>query len=296
VETALKPAAFSYHAPASVADAVSLLAQHANAKVLAGGQSLMPMLNMRFAAPDHLIDINKIAELTELQVTDRSIEVGAMVRQTSLLDNALVKQVCPLLIEALGHVGHMQTRSRGTIGGSLCHLDPAAELPLVALSLDAVLTVAGLRGRREIAVADWPLAYMTPNLQPDELLVKVSLPRWKAPHGFAFTEFARRRGDFAVVSIACLVELDASGSLRRAAVSIGGVSATPVRSAAAERVLLNVRPTSDLITEAATRAGEIEGVSDAYYSAEYRQRLVRTLTGRALNVALKRATGGIGHG
>src|SRR5580700_1740958 len=191
----MKPPDFSYHDPRTTADAVGLLSSLENAKLLAGGQSLMPMLNMRFVLPDHIIDLNRVEGLNYINARGDTLEIGAMTRQRDIEFSDIVKKKCPLMREAITQVGHRQTRNRGTIGGSLCHLDPAAELVAVAAALDATVEVTGSRGTRRIAFADFPRGYMTPALEPDELLTAVELPLWPAGHGHGFVEFARRHGD-----------------------------------------------------------------------------------------------------
>src|SRR6476661_3864597 len=161
----MKPPPFSYHDPRTVAEVVGLLDRLENAKALAGGQSLMPMLNMRFVLPDHVIDLNGVAELAGVRIADGRIDIGAMTRQRDIEFSEEAAQACPILIDALHHVGHRQTRNRGTVGGSICHLDPAAELPTVACALDATIEAIGPNGRREIAFEDFPLGYMTPSLE-----------------------------------------------------------------------------------------------------------------------------------
>jgi carbon-monoxide dehydrogenase medium subunit len=287
----MKPGPFTYHDPRTLEELNALLGSVENAKVLAGGQSLMPMLNMRFVLPDHVIDINRIPELTVIRDAGDAIEIGAMVRQRELLASALLRQELPLVIEALQHVGHLQTRSRGTFGGSLCHLDPSAELPAVATALDAVLTVSGPRATRQVPVAEWGLGYMTPNLEPDEILTTIRLPKWPRPHGYAFTEFARRHGDFAIAGVACLLALDAQGRIGRAALALCGVEVTPLRLSAAEALLVGKEPNAEAFKSAAAVAGEVEAMSDAYVNAAYRKRLAKVLVERALASAAARARG-----
>ena len=287
----MKPAPFTYHDPRSMAELTALLASLENAKILAGGQSLVPMLNMRFVLPDHVIDINRIADLTFIRDAGNAIEIGAMARQRELLTSPPLREHLPIVAEAVHHVGHLQTRSRGTFGGSLCHLDPSAELPAVALALDATLTVASPRGEREIPIAEWGLGYMTPNLEADEILTRIRLPKWPQPHGYAFTEFARRHGDFAIVGVACLLALDAQGRVARAALALCGVGVTPVRLTNAEQLLLGQQPSPEIFHAAAAAAGEVEAMADAYVSAAYRQRLAKVLAERALAIAVQRATG-----
>ena len=277
----MKPAPFIYHNPLTPEDAVSLLASNEEAKILAGGQSLMPMLNMRFVVPDHVIDLNNVTGINGVTNRDNLLEIGAMTRQCDLMANDLVKSKAPIIPEALEHVGHFQTRNRGTIGGSLCHLDPAAELPCLMAAYDANLTVQGPEGQREIPFIEWPLAYMIPNLAPDELLTKISFRYWSLNHGFGFEEFARRHGDFAIVAVAALLEVD-DGKITRAAISIGGANISPVRLVKAEEALIGMLANEDTYKVAADIAQEIESISDAYVTSQYRQRLAGTLVQRAL--------------
>lgn len=285
----MKPGPFTYHDPRSMEELNALLGRVENAKILAGGQSLVPMLNMRFVLPDHVIDINRVPELAAIRDAGDAIEIGAMVRQRELLASPLLREQLPLVVEAVRHVGHLQTRSRGTFGGSLCHLDPSAELPAVATALDAVLTVSGPRATREVPIAEWGLGYMMPNLQPDEILTAIRLPKWPQPHGHAFTEFARRHGDFAIAGVACLLALDAQGRIARAALALCGVEVTPVRLSAAEALLAGKEPNADTFKSAAASAGEVEAMSDAYVNAAYRRRLAGVLVERALATAAGRA-------
>jgi carbon-monoxide dehydrogenase medium subunit len=225
----MKPPPFSYHDPRTVDEAVGLLSRLENAKLLAGGQSLMPMLNFRYVLPDHLIDLNKIESLAYLQENGDMLELGGMTRQRDIEFSDVVKARFPILHEAILNVGHRQTRNRGTIGGSLCHLDPSAELVTMAAAHDAIVTVAGPNGMREIPFAEFPVAFMTPALEPNEILTRVRFPRWPAGHGYGFVEFARRHGDFAMASAAVLLEVGANGKITRASLTLGGVSVAPVR-------------------------------------------------------------------
>jgi carbon-monoxide dehydrogenase medium subunit len=287
----VKPAPFVYHDPRSIADLKGLLASRENAKILAGGQSLMPMLNMRYVLPDHVIDINRIPELSFIRDAGETIEFGAMVRQRELLASDAVAQNFPLLVEAVRSVGHLQTRSRGTFGGSLCHLDPAAELPAVAAAFDATLTVDGGRGERTIAIADWGLGYLTPALEPDEVLTKITLPKWRGRAGHAFVEFARRHGDFAIVGVACLLALDDAGRIARGRIALSGVDVKPLRLEAAEKLLAGERPDPKAFAAAAAEARRIEALTDTYITAKYRQRVAGVLVERALALAAARAQG-----
>src|SRR3954466_4455407 len=178
----MKPPPFSYHDPQTVAEVVALLARLQNARLLAGGQSLMPMLNMRLVGPDHLVDLNGVAALSHIEQDGDALVIGAMTRQRDIERDPLVRARCSLMHEAILHVGHRQTRNRGTLGGSLCQLDPSAELVAVAAALDAAVTVAGAKGARDIAFADFPKTYMTPAIGEDELVTGVRFPLWPKPH------------------------------------------------------------------------------------------------------------------
>jgi carbon-monoxide dehydrogenase medium subunit len=291
----VKPAPFEYHRPTALADALALLAAHPDARVLAGGQSLMPMLALRLATPAHLIDLNRIAELDFVRDEGDAIVFGAMTRQRTIEFSPLVAQKLPLLAEAIRWVGHRQTRNRGTIGGSVCHLDPSAEMPTIAMALDATLEVRSTRGTRSIAMADFPAGYMTPALEPDEVLVSLRFPVWPGRVGTAFVEFARRHGDFAVVSVATQLAIDAGGTVTRASITLGGVAMAPTRVGAAEAALVGHAPGDAQIAAAAAACAAIDANSDIHAPAWYRQRLARTLTGRALRAALARAKGESTH-
>ena len=281
----MKPPPFSYHDPATLDQAVELLATLDNAKALAGGQSLMPMLNMRFVLPDHVIDLNGVAELAGVRIADGRIDIGAMTRQRDIEFSAEAAQACPILIDALHHVGHRQTRNRGTVGGSICHLDPAAELPTVACALDATIEAIGPNGRREIAFEDFPLGYMTPSLEMNEILTRVSFPLWPREAGHSFQEFARRHGDFAIVSAAAMLLVDASGRITRAALALGGVAATPLRMRDAEAALIGQTASPETFRAAAELCRKVDAVGDVYVPAAYRQRLAKVMTLRALEQA-----------
>jgi carbon-monoxide dehydrogenase medium subunit len=290
----MKAPDFQYHAPASLQQALQLLATQENAKALAGGQSLMPMMNFRIAQPDHLVDLNEIGELAGVQQAADGFRIGAMTRQRDLLADPTLRRSLPILAEALTHVGHIQTRNRGTIGGSLCHADPAAELPTVCLALDATLTLQRLDGRRELPMRDWPLGYLFTTLEADELLTAVRLPQWPAGHGWSFVEFARRHGDFAIVSVAALLHLDAAQRVQRVAIAVGGYTDKPVRLEGAERLLLGQPRSSELFEQAADLGAQLEDpTSDAYVTSDYRRHLARVLVRRALRAAAERCGAGV---
>ncbi len=284
----MKPPRFSYYDPETVSDVVGLLGRLDNARVLAGGQSLMPMLNMRLALPDHVIDLNRVKDLSYLREKGGAIEIGAMTRQREIEFSDKVRERCPLMHEAILQVGHRQTRNRGTLGGSLCQLDPSAELVAVAAALDATVTVAGPKGSREIAFADFPKTYMTPAIEADELVTAARFPLWPKSHGFAFVEFARRHGDFAIVSAAALLE-ESGGKIARASVTLGGVAAAPVRMTQVEKALVGQKASDALFREACEACRKIEALEDVHAPASYRKHLAAVLSRRALEKAHERA-------
>ncbi len=284
----MKAASFDYHAPGTLPEAIELLGRLEDARILAGGQSLVPMLNMRFVVTDNLIDINNVAGLAYIREEGGAIAIGAITRQRAVLESETLRQRAPIFAEALHHVGHLPTRNRGTIGGSLCHLDPATELPVVAAAYDAVLTVEGGKGAREIPFADWPAGYMTPALEHGELLTRIRFEPWAPDHGWAFMELARRHGDFALVCVGVLLEV-AGGAIARAAIALGGVETRPLHLKEAEEAIMGQPPTLETFAIAADIARRIEAVGDAYTTADYRRKVAGVLVGRALARAAERA-------
>jgi carbon-monoxide dehydrogenase medium subunit len=291
----MKPVPFAYHDPRSVQEASSLLASLENARLLAGGQSLMPMMNFRYAMPDHVIDLNRIPELSYLRTERGNLRIGAMTRQRDLEFSADVRQHLPVLHDALMHVGHRQTRNRGTMGGSLCHLDPSAELVNITSLLGGTLHIVAKRGVRDVAMAQFATGYMSTVLEPDEMLAEISLPIPPERHGYGFQEFARRHGDFAIVACSALIRLDRKGMIDFAAIALSGLDTAPVRLTAAERGLLREQPGADVFKAAAAEAGRLDAMADAYTTAEYRRHLARVLMFRTLEQAAARAAEH-GHG
>jgi carbon-monoxide dehydrogenase medium subunit len=285
----MKPAPFDYHAPRQLTEAVELLTTLPNAKILAGGQSLVPMMNFRYVIADHLVDLGGISELCGITIDDGRLRIGAMTRQSDLERSPVIAQHCPLMVEALRHVGHRQTRNSGTIGGSLAHADPAAELPAVCAVHNATVHVASVRGRRPLLFSDFSTGFMATALAPDEVIVAIELPTWRADHGYGFREFARRHGDFALAGAAALLEVDAGGVVRRAALTLFGVAVNPVVLRAAAETLTGKPFGAALIQTAATAAKLIEPISDIHASAEYRRHLAQVLVLRALTDAARRA-------
>jgi carbon-monoxide dehydrogenase medium subunit len=285
----MKPAPFDYHAPRQLKEAAELLASLPNAKILAGGQSLVPMMNFRYLITDHLVDLGHVEDLRGIAVIDGHLRMGAMMRQRDLELSPEVARHCPLLAEALRHVGHRQTRNRGTIGGSLAHADPAAELPAVCAAYDAVLHLASIRGLRAVPFRDFAVGYMATALEPDEMIAAVELPIWRLGHGHGFHEFARRHGDFALAGAAALLDIGAGGMVRRAALSLFGVAERPVRVDAAEAALLGKVIDAGAIKSAAAAAWLVEPISDILASGDYRRHLAQVLSARALVDAARRA-------
>jgi aerobic carbon-monoxide dehydrogenase medium subunit len=279
-----------YEAPATVAAAVDLLARHQDeASVLAGGQSLIPLLALRLARPAVLIDINGLHELSGVSASNGGVAVGAMTREYVAEDSEAVADSVPLLAAALPLIGHEAIRSRGTIGGSLAHADPAAELPAVACALDAEFVVRSQSGERVIPAAQWFEGYLTTARRADELLVEVRFPAAAPGTGVAFEEVARRHGDFAIVGLAVSLTLS-GGAISDARLAFAGMSDVPVRAASAEDLLVGDVPSTELFDEAARRA--IEGIdppADLHGSSEYRRKVAATLVRRGLQAAADHA-------
>jgi carbon-monoxide dehydrogenase medium subunit len=283
----MKPPAFAYAAPETLEEALALRAEHAaDSAVLAGGQSLMPLLNLRMAFPGMVIDVGRIGELSGIREWDGGVAIGAMTRQRAAERSQLIASRTPLLTRALPNVGHTAIRNRGTVGGSIAHADPAAELPAVALALDGELVARSSSGERTIPASEFFAGYLTTTLEPEELLVEVRLPGLAAGHGSAFVELARRHGDFALVGVGAAVALDGSGAIADARLVFIGVGGAPVRAREAEALLRGAMPTDEAYAEAAERAkGEIEPGSDSHASAVYRRRVAGVLAQRALREA-----------
>ncbi|TAM88220.1 xanthine dehydrogenase family protein subunit M [bacterium] len=278
----MKPARFDYYLPATLEEALATLSElGSDGKVLAGGQSLVPMLNMRIAQPAALIDINGLVDLDAITCEHGALRVGAMVRQATLERSGPALGQVPLLAQALPLVGHWQTRNRGTLCGSLAHADPSAELPLLLSVLNGSVEVHSSRGVRTVAARDLFVSFFTTSLEADELIVAAYLPIAPARRRYAFNEFAQRHGDFALVSVACAVEFDEQGMLAHLTLALGGAGEVPLVVEAADALgrLLD----RELIAALAERASTAcDPPSDHHASAAFRRQLVRTLTGRML--------------
>jgi carbon-monoxide dehydrogenase medium subunit len=282
----MKPAPFDYHAPTSLDDAVRLLALHGgDARLLAGGQTLLPMMNFRLATPEIVIDLNRIPELAYIEAANGRVRIGAMTRQRAIEFSPIVERDLPLLRAAIKMVGHLPTRSRGTIGGSIANADPAAEIPMVFQALEGEVRVRGPKGERTIPAAALISDAMTTSLAADEILIEVSIPVMPAGARFAVEEFSRRRSDFALAAVAVMLT-ERGGRCERARIAIAGVSSRATRAVEAERVLEGHALHHDRIAQAAEAAvSGLEPLADRHAGAEYRRHLARVLTARALERA-----------
>jgi aerobic carbon-monoxide dehydrogenase medium subunit len=281
----MKPAPFEYHAPTSLDEAVALISTLDNAKVIAGGQSLVAMMNFRYAMPDHLVDLGNIAGLSGLHFDAQTLRIGSMTRQRELEFSAPLADKIPLFKAPLAHVGHRQTRNRGTLGGSLAHADPAAELPTVCLALDAEIEIVGANGTRFVPMREFTNGFMTTALAYDEILVAVHIQSWRDGHGYSFQEYARRHGDFAVAGVAVLLDANHDGIIERASVALCGVADRPIRRDEAEAALVGHHLDDSIIARVASLAGDVEATGDIHGDATYRRHLARVLTARALREA-----------
>jgi carbon-monoxide dehydrogenase medium subunit len=289
----MKAASFDYYRPTTRLEALHLLSSLENARLIAGGQSLVAMLNMRYAVFQNLIDINHVQDLDGIHMEANCVRISAMTRQRTILENSELRARAPIIAEALRFVGHLHTRNRGTIGGSLAHMDPAAELFGIAALLDAMIHAESVRGKRDIPIADYSVAFMTPRLEADEMITDVSLRLPAVGHGWSFLEFAQRHGDFAIVAVGVTATLASpAGTVSDIRIVLSGVEFAPRRLVEAERLLIGQRSSEPLVTAAADIAARGDAISDVAASATYRRRLARILTHRALAQALARAGNG----
>jgi len=289
----MKPPRFDYLAPSSLDEALGILNRHGDrAKVLAGGQSLVPLLNFRLARPAYLVDLNEIAGLDGIEMDGGDLVIGAMARQRAVETSALVRAQCPLLAEAMPLIGHVQIRNRGTFGGSVAHADPASELPAVIAALDGNLVVKSVGGQRVLKPDAFFVSYFATALAPVELLRSVRLPALPPRTGTAFLEMSRRHGDFALVGVAATLTVDDAGVCTRCALALTGVGPTPVVPREAAAVMLGVTPTADAIAEVGRRVSAmVRPESDLHASSDYRTHLAGVLTERALARCAERIHG-----
>jgi aerobic carbon-monoxide dehydrogenase medium subunit len=280
---------FEYVAPATLAEAVSLLASSGGAKVLAGGQSLLPTMAFRLATPSLLVDIRRLKDLQKISIDADGVRLGARARWRDIEDDVRLRTAHPLLVAAIAHVAHYQVRNRGTVGGSLAHADPAAEMPGLAVACDAQIRVVGPKGERVIAAGQFFTGALTTTLANDELIVEAHLPAWPAKRRWGFDELARRRGDFALAGIAAYYDVDPGGKAVNTHVGVIGACLRPHRIPQAEKAL-NGRVVDETAIQAAARAAEaaLEPPSDLHASAAYRRALAGTLVERALQQAAQR--------
>ena len=277
---------FDYACPTTLPEAIELLASHDDAKAIAGGQSLVPMLAFRLAQPSLLVDLRKLADLRGIRISDAGVTLGAMVRWRDIEDDERLETAHPLLKAAISHVAHYQIRNRGTVGGSIAHADPAAEMPGIAMTCDAEIAVVGKSGAHVIQAADFFQGALTTALTTDEIIVEIRLPAWPAGRRWGFQEFARRRGDFAMAAAAVFYDQDERGKARNAHVGVIGVGDRPLRLTAVEDVLNGEAIDEATIAkaEAATSAA-VDPQDDIHASAAYRRSLVGTMVERALKSA-----------
>jgi CO/xanthine dehydrogenase FAD-binding subunit len=288
----MKAAPFDFVRAGDVDEVCRLLqAADGEAQIIAGGQSLVPLMAARMARPALLIDINHIAALSGISVEADRLRIGACTRQRAVEQSAMAARACPLLTKAISQIGHIQTRNRGTVGGSLCQADPASEIPLVAVTLGATLIVQGSAGERSLPAREFFHATMTTALAPDDCLIAVTFPVWQDERvGTSFHEVSMRRGDFAMVSAAAQLALDEDGICRRAAMGLGAVAPSPIYLDAASAALVGQVPTYGVIDQIAAQAvSQIDPETDVHASADYRRRVAPKLLRRAMNDALVEA-------
>jgi carbon-monoxide dehydrogenase medium subunit len=291
----MKPAAFDYHRPETIEQAVGLLAELGeDAKILAGGQSLVPMLSMRLAYFDHLIDISRLSELQGIERRDQELWIGAGTTEAKVGADPQVREAVPLLTRATPFVGHFQIRNRGTLGGSVAHADAAGEYPAVALTLDAAMEVLSPRGQRDIAAQDFFTGLWETSLEPDEVLTGVRFPVWNSRSGFSVHEFSRRHGDFAIAGAVVAVQLSDDDRVSRCAIGLLGLGSTPRRAAAAEAAVIG-KPVGDVAPEEigqAAMTGLDDVPADLQGSASYRTQVGTAMTARAWAQAVQEAVAG----
>ncbi|HEY7676261.1 MAG TPA: xanthine dehydrogenase family protein subunit M [Candidatus Methylomirabilis sp.] len=287
----MKPAQFEYFDPGTLDEALKLLREHGDdAKVLAGGQSLVPLMNFRLARPKVIVDVNKVPGLDYVREADGMIHIGALTRQRTVETSAVIKGKCPLLTEATYWVGHLAIRTRGTVGGTIAHADPAAEYPCVLSALGGQVVIRGPGGERVLTPDDFFVTFLTTALQPTEMVTEVRFPKIPPEAGWAFIEFSRRHGDFAIVGVAAMLQLDKQRKCSDARIALCGVGGTPFKARSAEAMLVGTEVTEKVIQAAAEKVGEeVEPEGDLHGSAEYRKHLAKVLTGRTLRKALEKA-------
>lgn len=283
----MKPAPFTYHAPTSLSDAVALLTQHGDdAKVMAGGQSLVPLLSLRLAMISHIVDINNVPGLDTIEVKGDEVRISALVRQADAEHSEVIAQNTPLVAKALPNIGHFQIRNRGTVCGSIAHADPSSELPAVALTLDATMEVVGPNGSRDVAARDFFESIWTTTLQSDEILAAVRFPIWKGNCGHGISEVARRHGDFAMVGATASIEREGN-AIKRASVALFGVGSTAIRVPSVETALVAGGMNTDVVAATRAAGAALDPTEDLHATADYRRRVAAVVMQRAIADALK---------
>jgi len=283
------PSPFDYYRPKTLAEATELLVQHKDAKVLAGGHSLLPAMKLRVAAPTALVDIGGLRELQGIELSGTSLKIGALTTHAMIASSEIIQKSCPILAEAAGQIGDLQVRNRGTIGGSLAHADPAADFPTVITALGGSMSVSGLKGSRTIAAESFFVDLFTTALGPGELLTSISVPVYGRGSGGAYLKHSHPASSYAVIGIAALAEMKA-GKCARVSLAVGGATTKPTRAAAAERALMGTAPDAAAVARAAAKVAEAihDPISDLYASGEYRRHLATVLARRALTLAIQR--------
>ena len=289
----MKPAKFNYYRPKTINEAFQLLEEHGDeGKIIAGGQSLVPIMNMRLAAPASLIDINSLEDLNYIKKEDDVIKIGALTRQSVVENSEVVRKYCGLLCEAIPFIGHIQTRNRGTIGGSIVHADPSAELPLALLALNGILQVSSADEVRSVEAEDFFITYLTTDLMQNEILTEIQIPIVYGKHGYSFTEIARRHGDFGLVAAACVLTINNDDEIETLRLTLGGVEAVPLLIEDVEELLQGKIVSETLLEQVIEKVADaIDPESDLHASAEYRSHLAQVLTKRVINDAYKKARG-----
>jgi carbon-monoxide dehydrogenase medium subunit len=278
-----------YACPNSLSEAIALLASHDDAKAIAGGQSLVPMMAFRIATPKLLVDLRKLTELRGIKISADGVRLGALARWRDILDDEQLATAQPLLRAAVTHVAHYQIRNRGTVGGSIAHADPAAEMPGIVVTCDAEITVVGKSGQRKIAAGDFFVGALTTTLEPDEIITEIKLPAWPTRRRWGFQEFARRRGDFAMAAAALFYDQDASGKASNAHVGIIGVGDLPLRLTEVEAAINGHAIDEAMMARAAeVTSATVNAQADIHASAPYRRSLAGTMVERALQDAAGR--------
>lgn len=289
----MKPAKFEYLLPLNLQEALAYLDEYGeDAKIMSGGQSLIPVLNMRLSTPKYIIDLGKVEELKYILEEDEQIRIGALTRHADVERSELVHQHCGILVEAMKWVGHTHIRNRGTMGGTIAHADPSAEMPCVVTALRGEIVIASKEEERVVSPEEFYLTYLLTSLEPTEMVKEVRFPVLSSTSGFAFTELARRHGDFALVAVAAVIDLDAAGKISSCRLVVGGAGPVPAIIEDAEDELIGEEPTEEAFIQALKHIeDDLDPEDDLHGTGEYRIELARTLCKRALITASNRAQG-----